>query len=187
MIFLVTATVVNNNVCAYYQQQSGAILLSLMTLELSAGGLYGTLWGSVELATGLHNHFLDNPETFEQSSAAPISWSERLSINFVSWLGRDVSYMSPVSMDVDDERILSVDIPSYLKRTNCIYPGFVVSRLSYYGQEAALDTAALMSRYRQLADEGGLPTVRAVEAWVNSRCTDRSAVARAGAPAHGWC
>ncbi|WP_328712571.1 hypothetical protein [Nocardia salmonicida] len=155
--FLVTANVVNNNVCAYYQQKSGAIPSSLMTLELPPGGFRGTLWGSAELANGLHNHFLDHPNAFEQDTTIPISLSERLSINFVSWLGKDLSYMSAISADGDDERILSVDIPSYLKRPNCIYPGFVASHLSYYAQEAALDTAALMSRYRKLADERGLP------------------------------
>ncbi|CAM4203101.1 hypothetical protein NONI108955_14350 [Nocardia ninae] len=155
--FLVTANVVNNNVCAYYQQQSGAIPASLMTLELPPGGFRGSLWESPELATRLHNHFLDNPDAFEQNSTAPIFWSERLSINFVAWLGRDLSYMSAISGDGDDERILSVDIPSYLKRPNCIYPGFVASHLSYFSQEAAMDTAALMSRYRRLAAERGLP------------------------------
>ncbi len=148
--FLVSANVVNNNVCAYFQQKYGAIPRSLMELELPPGGYQGRLWQSGELAEMLHYHFLDNPNAFDRMPAEPIEWFRRLSINYVAWLGRDLPYMSRVR---DDERMLSIEIPAYLRRPNCIYPGFLVSHLSYYAQESSLDAAAVISRYREHAEK----------------------------------
>ncbi|MFI6999096.1 hypothetical protein [Nocardia sp. NPDC050175] len=152
--FLVSANVVNNGVCAYYQQQSGAIPHDLMRLELPAQGFGGTLWASGTLASILHHHFLDDQRPFEEVPRAPIPWQDRLSINFISWLGTDLSYMSAVD---DDEHLLSVVIPGYLGRPNCIFPGFLVSHLSFFPQVALLDHHALLARYRILAKENGLP------------------------------
>lgn len=152
--FLASANVINNNVCAYYQQQNGAIPHDLMELELPEGGLCGRLWGSATMASMLHNYFLDNRKPFEEIRPAPIPWDSRLSINFVSWLGRDLSYMSAINDD--DEHALSVTIPKYLQRPNCIYPGFLASHLSYYAQDAQIDHEALLARYRKLAAENGL-------------------------------
>lgn len=151
--FLVSANVVNNNVCAYFQQKYGAVPRGLMELELPPGGYGGRLWQSGELAEALHYHFLDNPEEFERMPAEPIEWIRRLSINCVAWLGKDFSYMSRI---VDDENALSVEIPAYLKRPNCIYPRFLAGHLSYYTQEESMDAAGVMSRYREHADKQGL-------------------------------
>ncbi|MFI6172447.1 hypothetical protein ACIBCN_37105 [Nocardia sp. NPDC051052] len=152
--FLVSANVVNNGVCAYYQQQSGAIPRDLMELTLPPDGFGGTLWESGTLASRLHHHFLNDPRLFEEMPQAPIPWRGRLSINFVSWLGADISYLSAVD---DDELLLSVVIPGYLGRPNCIFPGFLASHLSFYPQVAQLDHHALLARYRILAKENGLP------------------------------
>ncbi|MFI2231805.1 hypothetical protein [Nocardia testacea] len=152
--FLVSANVVNNNVCAYFQQKHGAIPRSLMELELPPGGFGGRLWQSGELAELLHYHFLDNLDDFERMPAEPIEWIRRLSINCVAWLGRDLSYMSRI---VDDENTLSVEIPAYLKRPNCIYPRFLASHLSYNTQEGSLDVAGLISKYLEYAEKQGFP------------------------------
>ncbi|MFD4402420.1 hypothetical protein ACFWPH_06600 [Nocardia sp. NPDC058499] len=151
--FLVSANIVNNNVCAFFQQEHGAIPRNLMELELPPGGFGGRLWQSGQLAEMLHYHFLENPELYERLPAEPIEWVRRLSINCIAWLGKDLSYMSRMR---DDENMMSVEIPNYLKRSNCIFPRFLVSHLSYYTQEPTLDTSAVVSRYRKLAEERGL-------------------------------
>jgi hypothetical protein len=148
--FLVSANVVNNNVCAYFQQKYGAVPRDMMELELPPGGYGGRLWQSGELAEKLHHHFLNNPLDFERMPAEPIEWIRRLSINCVAWLGKDFSYMSRI---VDDENALSVEIPAYLRRPNCIYPRFLAGHLSYYTQEASMDAANVLARYRDYADE----------------------------------
>lgn len=151
--FLVSANIVNNNVCAFFQQEHGAIPRSLMELELPPGGFGGRLWQSGRLAEMLHYHFLENSDVYEKLPAEPIEWVRRLSINCVAWLGKDLSYMSRMR---DDENMMSVEIPNYLKRSNCIFPRFLVSHLSYYTQEPTLDISGVVSRYRKFAEEKNL-------------------------------
>ncbi|MBU3063836.1 hypothetical protein KO481_20165 [Nocardia sp. NEAU-G5] len=152
--FLVSANVVNHNVCAYYQQQHGAIPRSLMELELPPGGFGGSLWESPERARALHHHFLDNRELFEQVSLEPVEWSGRLAMHFVAWMGADLSYMSADM--VDEERALSVQIPTYLGRWHCLYPGFVVAHLSSGMQAGGMNDRQILGRYRRLASRAGL-------------------------------
>ncbi|WP_019928519.1 hypothetical protein [Nocardia sp. BMG111209] len=154
--FLVTANVINNNICAHYQQQNGAVPRSLMELELPPGGFGGSLWESAAAASTLHHHFLDNRHLFEQLPATPIEWPGRLGMHFVAWMGTDLSYMSADT--VDDERALSVRIPTYLQRGHCIYPRFLASHLSSGKQAGALDEHPILRRYRQLALENKLIT-----------------------------
>lgn len=154
--FLVSANVVNNNVCAYYQQQNGAIPHALMELELPPGGFMGSLWSSRDLATRLHDHFLDDPDAFEKLPRDVIEWRERLSINFVSWIGRDTIYMGAYM--ADDEHVTSVEIPQYLGRPNCIYPGLLVGHLTFFPQDPGFEHDRILGRYRALARaEGVLP------------------------------
>jgi len=44
--FLLSANVVNNGVCAYFQQASGAIPPGFDDYEMPRGGMCGSLWGS---------------------------------------------------------------------------------------------------------------------------------------------
>ncbi len=154
--FLVSANVVNNNVCAYYQQQNGAIPQALMELELPEGGFKGTLWSSRDLATRLHDHFLDDPDAFRKLPRDVIEWRQRLSINFVAWIGRDAVYMAAYMGD--DEHATSVEIPQYLGRPNCIYPGMLVGHLTFFPQDPDFEHERILGRYRELARaEGVLP------------------------------
>ncbi|MBY8858895.1 hypothetical protein K7711_20650 [Nocardia sp. CA2R105] len=168
--FLVSANVINNNVCAHHQQQHGAIPPSLMELELPPGGFGGMLWESATLAAELHHHFIDNRQLFEQVPPTPIEWSGRLATHFVSWLGRDLSYMS--ANMVDDEHALSVQIPTYLQRRHCIHPGFLVAHLSSGKQASALHHHPILRRYWQLALENKLATDDEVRAHENSGSPD---------------
>lgn len=152
--FLVSANVINNNICAYNQQAGGAIPHTLMELELPDGGFGGTLWANGTLAEKLHDHFLDDRAAFERLPAQPISWTQRLSINFISWMGRDSAYMSAYMND--DEHSVSIEIPRWLRRPNCIYPGFLASHLTFHTQDNSFDHARILQRYRQLADEHGI-------------------------------
>jgi GT2 family glycosyltransferase len=159
--FLVSANVVNHNVCAYYQQQHRAIPRSVMELELPPQGFGGRLWESSALATALHHHFLDNRNLFEQVPASPIEWSGRLAMHFVAWMGEDLSYMSGEM--VDEERALSVQIPAYLHRRHCIYPRFLVSHLSSGKQASGENHEHILWRYWQLALENKVATAAEVD------------------------
>ena len=144
---IVSANIINNGVCAHYQQRSGIIPPEILELELPPGGVGGTLWASPRKAEDLHQYFLANRDAFESMSREPIIWNERLSINFISWIGRDMSWMSTA---YDDERVMTQELPRYTGRQNCIYPGFVASHLTFGPQDAGFDHAGILSAYAGL-------------------------------------
>lgn len=152
--FIVSANVVNNGVCAYFQQQSGLIPQSLMQLELPPGGFCGMLWQSAELASSLHDFFLQHPGRFTShyQTDSWVEWDQRLSINFIAWLGRDLAELA--CYHADDEQAVSCDIPARLGRTNAIYSPLIVSHLSFYPQDQGINVPALMARYAGLCPAG---------------------------------
>ena len=77
-----------------------------------------------------------------------VEWNERQSINFISWLGRDLLHMA--LPQGDDEYALTVDLPSFLDRPTAIYSDFVVSHLSFGPQEKGLDVDRLIDGYGAL-------------------------------------
>lgn len=150
--FLVSASVINNGVCAYFQQQRGLIPESLMHLPYPERGFCGTLWERADLAERLHDFFLDDPARFiaPGTDVAP----DRLSINCVSYLGRDLEHLQAIGDD--DEEALSVTIPQQLGRTNVVYQPMVAAHLSFFSQDAAMDTHRVLARYRALAEARGV-------------------------------
>lgn len=149
--FIVSANVVNNGVCAYWQQQSGAIPASLGDFERPPGGFGGTLWLSAERATQLHDFFLDSAARNLPLTMPVIDWTERQSINFIAWLGSDLKHMALPKCD--DELALSVTLPALVERPSAIYSDFTVSHLSFGPQEQGLEVDRLLTRYDALMRE----------------------------------
>lgn len=150
--FLVSANVINNGVCAYFQQQTGQIPETLMNFELPYEGHCGSLWESAERAGALHEFFTTNCETNILPRAEPWLqiWNKRFSINFVSWLGEDFAHIPEIM--IDDEAYLSYHARWHSGKKNVIWGGLFVSHLSFYSQEAGLDLAHTLDSYKRLAD-----------------------------------
>jgi len=146
--FIVSANVVNNGVCAYWQQVAGSLPPTLGDFERPPGGFGGTLWQSPQRAAQLHDFFLAKEDKVMPLTHPVIDWTERQSINFIAWLGRDLVHMSGLTRD--DELALSVEIPTFLNRPTAIYSDFVVSHLSFGPQERGLDVAPLIEGYEAL-------------------------------------
>ena len=146
--FLVSANVINNGVCAHYQQKAGAIPPALMECELPPGGLCGSLWSEGEKAESLHKLFLQNPKPFH-ATASQIVWTERISINFVAFLGEDLIHIPDLMQD--DEHDLCYGVRKRAKKQNCIYPQFVAAHLSFWKQDAGMNIAEILRGYRALA------------------------------------
>jgi hypothetical protein len=146
--FIVSANVVNNGICAYYQQQEGLIPHALMELELPPGGHGGRLWENPGWAEALHRHFLSQPDRFLRAryQTPVVTWDQRLSINFISWLGRDLQEMG--CGYGDDEHYLSIEMPRRLGRTNAILMEFVACHLSFFTQDPHMDRAQVIAAYR---------------------------------------
>jgi len=149
--FLVSADVVNNGVCAFFQQAAGVIPHGDDRFELPPGGLCGSLWSDGAKAERLHRFFLSNRARFQGALRPPVRWNERVSINFVALLGQDLKFIPDVMRD--DEHDLCYGVRKRTKKENCIYPQFTASHLSFWKQDAGMNVAALLEAYRALADE----------------------------------
>jgi Farnesoic acid 0-methyl transferase len=147
--FLVSANVVNNGVCAYFQQAMGAISREAMECELPEGGFGGSIWRDGAKAEALHRLFLSNPAAFHVANAGTFAWNERISINFIALLGRDLVHVPDIM--ADDEHDLCYGVRKRAKKQNCIYLQFVVSHLSFGPQDAAMDVRAVIEGYDALA------------------------------------
>ncbi len=146
--FVISANVVNNGVCAYFQQAAGSIPESVGHFERPPGGFGGSLWLSGETATRLHDFFLQKGDQDMPLPTKVVDWRERQSINFIAWLGKDLLTMALPKGD--DEYYLTVDLPTFLNRPTAIYSDFVVSHLSFGPQENALDVERLIHGYQRL-------------------------------------
>lgn len=149
--FVISANVVNNGVCAYFQQLAGSIPREIGEFERPPRGFGGTLWRSAEKAADLHEFFLQTETKHLPLPGDVIDWTERQSINFVAWLGKDVVHMALAKGD--DEHTLTVDIPRFLGRPTGIYSDFMVSHLSFGPQEKGLNWSGIISRYEELMRE----------------------------------
>ncbi|WP_337267396.1 hypothetical protein [Oryzifoliimicrobium ureilyticus] len=146
--FVVSANVLNNGVCAYWQQAAGTLPDTLGEFERPPGGFGGTLWQSPERAEQLHDFFLAKNDKRLPLPSPVIDWQERQSINFISWLGKDLVYMAMPKGD--DEYAFTVGLPTFLNRPTAIYEDFVVSHLSFGPQERGLNVERLISAYGDL-------------------------------------
>ncbi|MGL4199666.1 MAG: hypothetical protein ACRCSX_18095 [Allorhizobium sp.] len=149
--FVTSANVVNNGVCAYFQQVSGALPTSLGHFERPPGGFGGTLWTDPDKANKLHDFFLAAPKKELPLPSKVVDWQERQSINFIAWLGRDLQHMGLARGD--DEKMLTVDLPAFLERPTAIYSDFTVSHLSFGPQEKGVDVNRLIAAYDSLMRE----------------------------------
>lgn len=152
--FLLSANVINNGVCAYFQQVSGAIPRELMQIEHPKTGLAGPVWSSGEAAERIHRCFLGNPAAFSTVDPEVVVWNHRISVNFVSWLGRDIRHI-PDRM-IDDEHDMCYGVRKRTKKSNAIYMPFVAAHLSFGSQDATMDTGAIIAAYRDFAQTKGL-------------------------------
>lgn len=149
--FLVSANVVNNGVCAHWQQRSGSLPIEVGHFEMPPGGLNGSLWESGKRANALHDYFLQTPDKRLPLHQPFIEVKERVSINFISWLGQDLKHFG--FRRLGDEKALAVDMPRLLNRPVAIYSDFIVSHLSFGPQEAELHVDRLVSAYSDLMRE----------------------------------
>jgi hypothetical protein len=149
--FLISANVVNNGVCAYFQQRQRAIPMELGEFELPNGGFCGSLWSDGKKAEALHRLFLGDSARFRDSASRElIPWAERISVNFIALLGRDLACIPDVMSD--DEHELCYGARKRAKKQNAIAMSFVAAHLSFWRQDAAMDIVGLLGRYDELAD-----------------------------------
>jgi len=156
---LMFANIVNNGVCAFYQQSCGLLprdAVGAMPFDTT----YGKLWGNGEIAQRIHEYFIEHePEWKARSPTLPVREypvGNRFSINFFAILSKDLNVFQLVKHD--DEAELSYLMPLVIKRPHCVDMSFFVSHLSFYKQRnaPALDEPGLIKQYHQLAHKKGV-------------------------------
>ncbi|MBH9970708.1 MULTISPECIES: hypothetical protein [Commensalibacter] len=150
--FLLSANVVNNGVCAYFQKENLSIPDEVGEFELPPNGFKGSLWENGEKAEKLHSYFIKNRGKPLPLTSKIVEWDKRLSINFISWKGRDLRFMM-LPFQCDDEQILTSNTPQYLNRKTALFSDFTVSHLSFYSQESHMNTELLINEYVKLRKE----------------------------------
>jgi hypothetical protein len=150
--FLVYPCIVNNSIMSHLLQRRGAIPTDIGLCEYD---LYGRGWKDNSFAEGVHRHFLNALRTDGHHRWRFDPWVlffyERVSINCISWFGRDFGqFAGRVSMD--EEQFLSSDKPAQLQRPNVICGNSLVAHFSYSMQNAHMDQTDLLSEYGSLAD-----------------------------------
>ena len=149
---LVSANVVNNGITTGLQQRYGAIPASLCPPNgIPYESYCGKLWEDGLLAEKLHFYFIKNKQKFHKEGFYIQPIGERISINFVSWLGKDFKYTSECTND--DESYLSIELSKKLNRNNCVFYPLLVSHLSFNVQEESMNIHKILSEYNKLQTE----------------------------------
>jgi len=156
---LLFPSIVNNGVCAFYQQLSGLLptdQIGVLPFETT----YGRLWSDGALAQQVHEYFIGHEAEWRAKTAAltvrEVPFANRISINFFAILSKDLPIFQRV-ID-DDEAELSIQMPLAFGRPHAIDQSFLVSHLSFYSQRSTgLDEVALIKAYHRLAHERGIP------------------------------
>lgn len=135
------ANCINNGVCSYHQYHNNIWRLkSDLIKRYPSGGLSGPLFiDEGRSAKRMHDQFLedmlknqDNIKKYQLNKN--IHFTQRISINFVLFSGRDREVLSNISDQ--DEYLVSSKIPQQQDRPNLIIGDLVVSHFSYRSQNS---------------------------------------------------
>ena len=153
---LVFANIINNGVCAFFQQNRyNLIPKDLMYLEYpnfnNNIGYGGSLWDNGIKAEKLHKYFIENYTSFidNKYNNEYIKIKSRFSINFFAFKGK--KWHKIIDSYGDDEYNLTVNYVINKNFTNILYSDFIVSHLSFYKQnETGINLYELVQLYKEL-------------------------------------
>jgi hypothetical protein len=146
---LVFANIINNGVCAYYQQQWGLIPREVLTLEFPPDGLWGSLWESGDKASRLHQYFLENYQQFLNADLPNKEITTRFSVNFFGIRGENWRKIASCHNGDDEENLTVTLVQKGLR--NVMFSNFYVSHLSFFKQDLSIDPS-IIHKYDELAD-----------------------------------
>ena len=151
--FLVFPVIVNNAVITHILQVLGRIRISRYVPPQCMDPIG---WRNPELAEALHRIFLQSLEKGVLSRfkfrSRPIALS-RMSINCISWLGKEFARFGGVLGSTDEEEWLSVIRPTELGVANAIFGEVVMAHFAFYPQREHLHTTDILERYRAVLKE----------------------------------
>lgn len=147
--------IINNSICAYYQQQMNLIPTSFLEFEYTNEG-FGSLWNCGKKAEALHSYFIDNKDLFLNyqylfRGRHILQVYDRFSINFFIMKGSNW-YKIKDCGDKDDERFITIHLNKNKTLKLGLYLHFIVSHFSFYRQlDTHMNSSLILSKYQQLA------------------------------------
>jgi len=154
---LVVGNIVNNAVCAHFQQQAGLIPPSWGRVQNEC--LDRNAWRRGPFPRKLHELFLNElrhgREDRWKRIAMPIDGRRRFSINVISWLGEDFTQLPELASDhIDEEPFLTQTLPTRLNRPNIACGTALFAHFAYYTQRPYLEWTwpELIGHYQRIAE-----------------------------------
>ena len=152
------ASIVNNGVCAHYQQHRWGLVPQSFGEDLPYDTFEGKLWADGALAQRLHETFIEHREPWLARSRAlppqdhPVG--DRLSINFFATHTSQLAnvYRAIAFSDHGDEHGITVA----LRLRTYVDPGLTVAHLAFGPQRAGLDEPSTLTKYAEVADALGI-------------------------------
>lgn len=144
--FLTYGNIINNSIISWIHQKRGNFsypVHSAYTCLCDVG------WKDPKFAEQLHAAFVESPTDPKWQFGTWIASDyDRISINAISWFGRELAE-APVAED--EELWLSVLRPRELGRKNAINGDAVCAHFAYHTQREHLDAIDMLGRYAKLA------------------------------------
>lgn len=157
---ILSANVINNGVCAHYQQKNNYLTNLDIEFEYPSEGTCGSLWESSDKCSDLHNFFLDNYSSILSKSLSteeviiPLPHFDRFSINFITFqqslLLKLIAIFHMYPGTKDDEELMTQALPMHFGTRKFIYNPLVVSHLSFYKQDPGMNIDKISNQYLQL-------------------------------------
>jgi hypothetical protein len=146
--------IINNGVCAHYQQRYGVLPESEFGL-LPYDILCGRLWNDGKLAERVHLYFMKNLDYVKGTQKSDIlshPSGDRISINFFAVKTSKLAIYQALKSG-DDEKELTVDIPKRQNLKHAIHTNLFVSHLAFCRQrQTGLNEGNVLQEYNTLAD-----------------------------------
>lgn len=142
--FVVFANTFNNSWMDYLRQRQGMFPTAPFVADLASA------WASGEWAEAVHRQFLadlackDLRKHEEQCRQFIFIPGERVSINFVCWLGED---MARLHVTGDDEAFLTCEGPALLGKANAMCGSSIVCHFAFFPQREHMDATNVLEQY----------------------------------------
>jgi len=163
-VLLMFPSIVNNELCAYYQQLHELIPEEGIGKMLYQPKGFGELWKDGKVTQALHEWFCKHCDLWLEKSQGIgdegggeeglqyIKIGDRISINFFAVLSKDLFVFQLIFWD--DEKELTEILPGVLNRPLAIDMNFCVSHLAFFKQrESGLDVEKVYKDYISLYEK----------------------------------
>lgn len=154
--FLIVGTIMNNAIISNIQQRVGNI--PLLSGKLSRYDCMESMgWNDPHFAEELHRYILSKPlKNFRLNTNWLLLEYERVSINCISWLGKEFAEFSGVVSSYDEEEWLTCVKPRYIQKPNCIYGGFVCVHYAFHIQREHLRKTDILDMYKKYISDSNM-------------------------------